>query len=123
MRLVYNMQPSLQTRDMQQTIEFWTDVLGFRLDEAAPEDAPTWCAMHSGNARLMWTVLEPGVQAPELTGRIYLYPDDVETAWAAVKDRAEVLEEPHLTDYGMREFALRDPNGYVLAFGAPVVER
>ena len=119
MRLIYNMQPSLQARDMRQTIDFYTNVLGFTLDAAEPEDAPTWCAMHSGNARMMWTALEPPFDAPALSGRIYFYPDDVEQAWQAIKDRAQVVEAPFITHYDMREFSIRDPNGYLLAFGGP----
>jgi uncharacterized glyoxalase superfamily protein PhnB len=125
MRLIYNMQPSLQARDMRETIDFYTNVLGFTLDATEPEDNPTWCAMHSGNARMMWSAigsdeaLAPSYDSPALSGRIYFYPDDVEQAWQAVKDRAEVVEPPFITHYDMREFTIRDPNGYLLAFGSP----
>jgi predicted enzyme related to lactoylglutathione lyase len=116
-RLIYNMQPSLMARDMRKTIDFYTKLLGFTLDASEPEDEPTWCAMHSGNARMMWTALEPSFDAPAVTGRIYFYPDDVDAAWEAIKDHAQVVETPHVTDYEMREFSIRDPNGYLLAFG------
>jgi catechol 2,3-dioxygenase-like lactoylglutathione lyase family enzyme len=40
MRLIYNMQPSLQARDMRETIDFYTNVLGFTLDATEPETNP-----------------------------------------------------------------------------------
>ncbi len=115
-RMIYNMQPLLQVRDLRESIDFYTGVLGFRADATVPEDAPTWCGMHSGNARLMLSALD-GVGPPQLTGVIYMYPDDVVEAWQRLKDACDVAESLHVTPYGMREFSIRDPNGYVLAFG------
>ncbi|MFQ5677217.1 MAG: hypothetical protein ACE5G1_15095 [bacterium] len=37
----------------------------------------------------------------------------------SIKDKVEVLWGPEVFQYGMREFAIRDCNGYTLAFGEP----
>lgn len=116
-RMIYNMQPLLQVRDLRESIDFYTNVLGFRVDGQWPEEAPTWCGMHSGNARLMMSALDDGVDTPALTGVIYMYPDDVAEAWLRLKSTCDVAEPLRVTPYGMREFAIRDPNGYVLSFG------
>jgi uncharacterized glyoxalase superfamily protein PhnB len=116
-RIIYNLQPLLQVRDLPATIAFWRDVLGFRVDGMFPEDAPTWCGMHSGNARIMFSSFD-GVDTPTLTGQIYLYPDDIDATWAKLKDAVQVVEPLHVTAYDMREFSIRDPNGFTLAFGA-----
>jgi uncharacterized glyoxalase superfamily protein PhnB len=115
-RIIFNMQPLLRVRDLPETIAFWRDVLGFRVDGVFPEDAPTWCGMHSGNARIMFSTHD-AVGEPALNGTLYLYPDDVDAVWEKLKDVVPVVEPLHLTDYGMREFAIRDPNGFVLSLG------
>ena len=43
----------------------------------------------------------------------------MDALWEKVKDRAEVIYAVGDFDYGMREFGVRDDNGYHLAFGAP----
>jgi uncharacterized glyoxalase superfamily protein PhnB len=58
-----------------------------------------------------------GVEAPALTGTIYLYPDDVDATWERLKDVAPVVEPLRVTEYGMKEFAIRDPNGFLLSLG------
>ncbi|WP_254863523.1 VOC family protein [Halovivax gelatinilyticus] len=47
---------------------------------------------------------------------LYLRVDDVDDLFDAAADAVDVLDEPAETWYGMREFYVRDPNGYVLGF-------
>jgi uncharacterized glyoxalase superfamily protein PhnB len=50
---------------------------------------------------------------------LYVYVDDVEALHAELSERGtEILAEPGDTAYGMRELRVRDPHGYILAFGA-----
>jgi uncharacterized glyoxalase superfamily protein PhnB len=115
--MVYNMQPMLQVRDLRESIAFYTDVLGFKVDGTWPEDAPRWAGLHSGNARIMLSAFD-GIAEPQLTGAIYMYPDDLDAAWERLQD-AVAVEEPLATrPYGMREFSFRDPDGYLITFGA-----
>jgi uncharacterized glyoxalase superfamily protein PhnB len=49
---------------------------------------------------------------------IYVYADDVEALHAELAERgATLLHEPTDQAYGLREFRVRDPHGYILAFG------
>jgi hypothetical protein len=59
-------------------------------------------------------------EAPALTGALYIHCDDVEEAWTKVKDVARVCYPIEDFDYGMREFAIFDNNGYVLQFGQEI---
>jgi uncharacterized glyoxalase superfamily protein PhnB len=52
-----------------------------------------------------------------LTGSLYFYPDDVDAMWAQLKNSVTVEYPLQTFDYGMREFAIRDCNGYLLQFG------
>jgi hypothetical protein len=51
-----------------------------------------------------------------------MYPDDLDAAWELLKDAAPVVEPPTLREYGMREFLIRDPNGYLITFAASTGE-
>ena len=43
--------------------------------------------------------------------------DDANALWLQLKDKATVVYPIEEFDYGMREFAIRDINGYILQFG------
>jgi len=49
---------------------------------------------------------------------IYVYVEDVEALHDELAERgATLLNEPTDQAYGLREFRVRDPHGYILAFG------
>ncbi len=58
--------------------------------------------------------------APAFTGSLYLKIDDVDALWERLKDRVRICYPIESFDYGMREFAIYDNNGYVLQFGQPL---
>jgi len=41
----------------------------------------------------------------------------VDSLWEQIREKAAVVYPIEDFDYGMREFAIRDSNGYVLQFG------
>jgi hypothetical protein len=51
---------------------------------------------------------------------LYIAVSDVEEAFARVTPLAELVEALHDTEYGMREFIVRDCNGFWLTFGQPI---
>lgn len=60
---------------------------------------------------------------PRFTGQLHIHlnePNEVDALWSKIKDRVEVVDAPDTFDYGMREFGIRDDNGYCLAFGSEV---
>jgi uncharacterized glyoxalase superfamily protein PhnB len=54
------------------------------------------------------------------TGSLYFRPDNIDRLWERVKDRVPVVYPIENFSYGMREFAIRDNNGYILQFGKPL---
>lgn len=114
---IQRLTPMLQVHDLQKTAAFWRDQLGFTVDAMWPDAAPTWCMMRSGDAEIMFTY--GGGGAPALSGGIYIYPDDVRALWERIKDSVEVIEPLAVMEYGMREFSVRDPNGFTVYVGEP----
>ena len=113
------MVPSLHARDLRETIAFYKTKLGFRVTGLHPDDEPVWCELRRGDIRLMFSRL-PDAEEPTLTGALYLWPEDVTALHAELVARGVVVERgPEVMEYGMREFAVRDPNGYLLEFGEP----
>ena len=58
-----------------------------------------------------------GEKVPAFTGSLYFHTDDVDGLWQRLKDRVRVCYPLENFEYGMREFAIYDNNGYLLQFG------
>jgi catechol 2,3-dioxygenase-like lactoylglutathione lyase family enzyme len=106
----------LQTDDMARTKTWYRDVLGFR---CAGEDGDDWCRLVRDDVAIMF-MRNDHLGAPSATATQYFEVDDVLTLWDAIKDRCAADWGPEDMPYGMREFAIRDPNGYLLSFGQPI---
>ena len=48
---------------------------------------------------------------------LYLRNSDVDTQFNNLKNKVEVVQEPSTKFYGMREWYMKDLNGYILCFG------
>jgi hypothetical protein len=55
--------------------------------------------------------------SPYATATQCIYVDDVMAVWNSVKHRCSVEWGRKKCLYGMIEFAVKDPNGYLLSFG------
>ena len=120
--------PNLMVRDVTETLAWYER--HFDAEELgrmpARSDDPEWAQVAVGDVSLMFqerASLEADVPALEdrpLGGSFTCYID-VEDA-AALYDEfvgtdVTVVQELRETEYGRREFAIEDCNGYVLAFG------
>jgi N-acetyltransferase len=109
--------PMLGSSQMQQTLEFYTSVLGFTLQEKWEDQGVLrWFSLNKDQVWLMFSLREEE-ETIAMSGCLYLYPSDVEVLWERVKDKVEVIQPVCETDYGMLEFAILDNNGYELRFG------
>lgn len=105
----------LQARDIRETITFYTDVLGFTVDAIwGPEENPEGCILDHGDVHLLFH--RDGDGEPTMTGVVVINVEGVFDMHAAIKDKAKVVWGPEVYGYGMREFAVEDPNGYRIAF-------
>jgi catechol 2,3-dioxygenase-like lactoylglutathione lyase family enzyme len=110
--------PSLKARDLLETIAFY-ERLGFRMSGAHPSAAaPTWCELSRDGARLHFHTLrlEGQPHEPVCSGTLYFRPDDVRALAEEWRGLVAFAWGPEVMPYGWREFAIRDPNGYTLAF-------
>jgi uncharacterized glyoxalase superfamily protein PhnB len=115
-----NLTPMLSTKDLQGTLAFYRDVLGFELDNFNEEWG--WLHIHKDNVSLMFSLPnehEP-FEKPVCTGSFYFYTDDVDALWEKLKGAPYIYYGLENFEYGMREFAIKDNNGYILQFGMEV---
>lgn len=118
-----NLTPMLRTWDLQRSLRFYVDTLGFACDRFSEEWG--WAALSHGAVTLMLAApnAHDGAMRPAFTGSLYLRTDDVDTLWSALADKVEVVYAPQDFDYGMREFAIHDDSRYLLQFGQPLRDR
>jgi uncharacterized glyoxalase superfamily protein PhnB len=53
---------------------------------------------------------------------LYFEVEGVEALFERIRDRVQIQEPLHATFYGMREFIIRDLNGFWITFGQSVEE-
>jgi uncharacterized glyoxalase superfamily protein PhnB len=111
--------PALYTRDIRGSVEFYVNALGFTRQGA---DGGGLAFVRRDEVEIMfaWPNSHIPLEAPILTGALYLRCDDVNAAWEQMKDAARVCYPIEDFDYGMREFAVFDNNGYLLQFGQEI---
>lgn len=56
------------------------------------------------------------------TGSFYFRATDVDALGESLRDKVTIAYPIENFDYGMREFAIRDMNGYILQFGKEIPE-
>jgi uncharacterized glyoxalase superfamily protein PhnB len=112
--------PMLYTKQVKETVEFYQDILGFSCINYM--DDWTWAVLSRGNVEIMaaYPNAHTPFKKPTFTGSFYIVTDDVDNIWSEIKDEVEICYELETFDYGMREFAIYDNNGYLLQFGQPI---
>ncbi|NIP57754.1 MAG: hypothetical protein GWO00_07100, partial [Gemmatimonadetes bacterium] len=112
--------PSLRVTDLDASLAFYTDVLGFVVDTLWPADAPTLAILDHGPVHLM--LRTEGCHedpSPAFTGDLRFDVAGVEELASALRGRVEIEWGPEVYHYGRREFGVRDPDGYLLIFSEP----
>jgi len=112
--------PMLYTRQVKETVDFYTNVLGFTCENYV--EGWGWAAFSRGDVEIMASYPNEHVlfEKPLFTGSFYIATDNVDAIWNEVKDKTNICYPIENFDYGMREFAIYDNNGYVLQFGQPI---
>ncbi|HEY6376456.1 MAG TPA: hypothetical protein VIX90_13120 [Edaphobacter sp.] len=79
-----------------------------------------WALLSLGNSEVMLNM--GGKTSGEWRREVdlYVHSEDIDDLYVRLKGRVEVVEEPHDTFYGMREFMVRDLNRFWITFGEPV---
>ena len=131
--------PNLAVSDIKETIAFYRDILGFELVMAVPEDRSDFAPVLSEEKKYVYAQLKSGdaeVMIQEIGSikedvgdffdkigasvSLYMRMEDVDGFYEKLSGKVEVVKELETTWYGMREFYIKDNNGYILAFASQV---
>lgn len=112
--------PVLKVASMARTVAFYTGHLGFteRWRETGDDGAET-CLLAAGEVRLLFSTGSYLGGRPAFTGTLYFETAGVDALYEAVRTAVPIAWPLEDMDYGQREFGVRDPDGYLLAFAEP----
>ncbi len=105
--------------DVRATVDWYTSI-GFTLDRQNEEDGINWAKLTFGNSEVMFQ--SGGKPSTEHRREVDLYilTDNADDLYGRCKERVQIVEDPHDTFYRMREFIIRDFNGFWITFGQSV---
>ena len=123
--------PNLIVSDIDRSTRFYRDVLGFAVTTTVPEAAPfVFVWLQRGGVNVFLNAREgvaedlPSLAGQPIGGTNTLFitieaespTAGIDALFAQVADRAPVVMPLKNQFYGMREFAVEDPDGYTVMF-------
>jgi uncharacterized glyoxalase superfamily protein PhnB len=121
--------PNLLVRDIAKSLAFYRDVLGFTMGETVPDKEPfvfVWMKRDDVSVFLN----DPNAAAADYPGVLTLPPGGTATLFfvitgvdayhAEVAPKSKVIMPIKTQFYGMREFAVTDPDGHIITFAERV---
>lgn len=112
--------PVLDVRDVDISVAFYCDVLGFALEDKVEWAGRTeWALLKTGSVQLMLCASQDDLDDEEHTiseGIFFLHLDDPEAVILQMKNRGLDRNPEHRSQLGSKDFYLRDPDGYILWF-------
>jgi catechol 2,3-dioxygenase-like lactoylglutathione lyase family enzyme len=110
--------PMIHVSDLRATAA-WYETIGFTLVETYGDggDGLSFAILSAGSTRLMLNQGGRPSTAERREVDLYVDTEHVDQLFASLRDRVPVVAELDDTDYGMREFIIRDPNGFWITFG------
>jgi catechol 2,3-dioxygenase-like lactoylglutathione lyase family enzyme len=122
---VRKLTPNLLVADVSRSLAFYVDVLGFSRGMHVPEQPPfVFASVTSGPVEIFLNDAVATIEEyPALAGRaigasatLFIEIDGIEAYYASLDGKVK-LEVPLKTQwYGMKEFAISDPDGYLITF-------
>lgn len=114
--------PYFPVADVAAVGRHYVEVLGFTCEYSAGDPPEFAVYSRSGCPIMLRRVADPRLIRPNEaqggTWDVFFWVDDVERLHAELSGQgAHIVYAPTVQPYGMKEFAVRDPAGYVLGFG------
>lgn len=121
----------LMVQDIQSSMEFYKTFLNFKLVKTIPETEPfDWAKMQCGALEITLQSQDtmafdiPEMQSLKTGSTIVLHADvdDVDALYAQLKDKVEISQDISTFYPDIREFRIRDLNGYFWTFEGKFVK-
>lgn len=106
--------------DVRATVAWYTSI-GFTVRSVNEEDGEmNWAALTYGDSEFMLNSGGRPSTAHRREVDLYLHVQNVDQLYGQLKDRVTVVQPLYEAFYGMREFIIRDCNGFWITFGQPL---
>lgn len=112
----------LAVRNLNESTQFYIDVLGFRRDFGDGSDGRSF--LSRDNFKVMLGAFPDEKPARELGDHsyfVYLTVEGLDQLHQELSARGvQVISEPENEPWGLREFSIRTPDGHRIRFGEPI---
>ena len=117
--------PSLIVADVERSMAFYRDVLGFTVEQTVPDASPlVFAILRSGPVEVYLNAPGPAVEEYPVfkerpiggTLTLFMRITGIRAAYDALKSRVTIVMPLEKKWYGPTEFACSDPDGYVITF-------
>lgn len=117
--------PNLIVADVSRSLAFYVDVLGFSRGLHVPEAEPfVFASVTSGSIEIFFNDRDAAAKEyPALAARgigasatMFIEVEGIESYYGQLQGKATVTVPLFTQWYGMKEFAIADPDGYVITF-------
>ena len=118
-RLADRIIPSLLVHNLEETLDFYQNILGFTVSDLESEGhGPSWAIVErDGVAIQFFSNSHRNLPAaPAFSGMLRLFPEDLDALISEIGPLVDIEWTEQQPDGKTCEAAVRDPNGYVLAF-------
>jgi uncharacterized glyoxalase superfamily protein PhnB len=112
--------PMIHVPDVAATISWYTSV-GFTLIGQFEDDGEVnWAKLSFGNSEIMLNCGGTTSTARRREVDLYITVDNVDDIYGRIKDHVQIQVDLYDAFYGMREFIIRDNNGFWITLGQPI---
>jgi len=117
--------PNLVVSNVERSVAFYRDVLGFQAGMTVPNQPPfAFASVQSGPVEIFFNAQEPAMaEYPAFSGRpiggtftMFVEVQDSAAIHESLKSRVTIVMPLEKKWYGITEFAFADPDGYLITY-------
>jgi uncharacterized glyoxalase superfamily protein PhnB len=122
--------PNLVVADVERSLTFYADVLGFARGLHVPEQSPfVFASVTGGPVEIFFNLTDAvlkdhpewaGRTSPSAASSMFIEVQGVDELYRRTAPRAKIVMPIVTQWYGMREFGVEDPDGHIIIFAERV---
>jgi lactoylglutathione lyase len=118
--------PNLVVSNVERSIAFYRDALGFAVTTTVPDASPfVFAILQSGGVEIFLNAPEPAIaEYPAFAKRpiggtltLYIDVQGIKSLYDTLKSTVPIVNPLEKKFYGVTEFVIQDPDGYLITFG------
>lgn len=118
--------PNLVVSNVDRSVAFYRDLLGFTLGATVPDASPyVFAIVQSGGVEIFLNAPGPAIaEYPAFDGRpiggtltLYIEVHGIKALYETLRPRVPIVSPLEKKFYGVTEFVIQDPDGYLITFG------